>query len=157
MGVPPTPLPWNLTLKIRRKQRRERPLTISFKIETAFRVTDVILILAQVYNKFYQQWKVRLWKNSLKSLKQRLPVLLKGNWTLLSSDHICSCVSKENSLLVKRTMIFAKLHLHEVIITTSVKSIIETLFRLSASFFDFSLLLLLSLSSLSSSSLLLLC
>ena len=53
MGVLPTPLPWNLTLKIRRKQRREQALTNLFKIKTAFRAIDVIL--PQVYNKFYQQ------------------------------------------------------------------------------------------------------
>ena len=58
MGVPPTPLPWNLTLKIRRKQRRKQALTILFKIKTAFRAIDVIL--AQVYNKFYQEYKVQL-------------------------------------------------------------------------------------------------
>ena len=53
MGVPPTPLPWNLTLKLRRKQRREQALTMLFKIKTAFRAIDVIP--APVYNKFYQQ------------------------------------------------------------------------------------------------------
>ena len=50
-GSNPTPLPWNLTLKIRRKQRREQALTILFKIKTAFPAIDVIP--AQVYNKFY--------------------------------------------------------------------------------------------------------